>query len=342
MKQLIAFVLLSVVTSGSNAQDLGQWRTVDTKNSVPGRNECGLAAVNGRLYLLGGDQSAASVEVFNPETADWTKKALAPVPLHHFQPVALGDKVYVLEAFYTVNYPNQLALENAYCYDTKADRWLTLAGLPPDRRRAAAGAAAYKGKLYLVAGIRHGHSSGTTGFFDEYDPLANTWKALPDAPHIRDHSCAVVVGDKLYALGGRNTSYHEPGNFMAFFSHTVQAVDCYDFSSGTWSTLRDTLPQGTGGGTAVNFNETIYYIGGERATATTPNAPQNEVYAFDPAMNHGWKTVAPLHSARNGVGGAVLQQSIYIAGGASGPGAPPGISPERFFSRQTNSLKLIK
>ena len=92
-----------------------------------------------------------------------------------------------------------------------------LAGLPAGRRRAGAGAADYQGKLYLVDGIQHGHSSGTTNMFDVYDPKTNTWTALPDAPHIRDHSQAVVIKDKLYAVGGRNTSYRDSTGMMFFF-----------------------------------------------------------------------------------------------------------------------------
>lgn len=85
--------------------------------------------------------------------------------------------------------------------------------------------------------------------FDEYDPVTKRWRSLPDAPHIRDHSMAAVVGDKFYAVGGRNTSYHEPDNFMAFMSKTVLEVDCYDFKTGRWSTLPAKLPLGSGGGT---------------------------------------------------------------------------------------------
>jgi len=302
----------------------GTWEVVKTKNKISGRSECSLVAVNGKLYLIGGDGPPEPVEVYDPKTNEWTKKAVAPCVMHHLQAVALGDKIYVLDAFYEGGFPSQTPNPNAYSYDTKSDTWEKLAEIPADRRRAGAGEAVYKGKLYLVCGITHGHSSGTNAMFDEYDPKTNTWKVLPDAPHIRDHSMAVVVGDKLYAAGGRNTSFRDPKNIIPFFRMVMLDVDCYDFRTGTWSTLPARLPMGTGGGTAVNLDNRIYYIGGERATETTQNHSQKDVYYLDPATDSHWTKTADLNLARNGVGGTVLNHKIYIAGGSGGgPGGPP-------------------
>ena len=324
MKKKILIFLISplLFCQVTMAQQKDKWVELKTKNKIDGRSECGLAAVNGQLYLIGGDGPAAAVEVYDPATLNWSERSKAPIPMHHIEAVSLNDKIYVLDAFYKGEFPNQDPAPNAYSYDTKTDQWKELAGLPVERRRAGAGAAAYHGKLYLVAGIKHGHSSGTNSLFDVYDPETNTWTALPDAPHIRDHSQAVVVGDKLYAIGGRNTSYHEPDNFMSFFSKTVLEVDCYEFKTGKWSVLLAKLPMGTGGGTAVNLDGNIYYIGGERATATTPNGSKKDVYELNASMPVKWNKVADVNIARNGVGSAVLNHHIYIAGGAAG-GPPP-------------------
>lgn len=313
------FVVLAMATYAQT----GHWDTVQTANKIPARSECSLVAVNGKLYLVGGDGPVEPVEEYDPETNTWAQKAMAPSVMHHLQAVALGDKIYVLDAFSDGGFPNQIPMANSYSYDTKTDTWQKLAEIPAGRRRAGAGEAAYNGKLYLVCGITHGHSSGTNAMFDEYDPATNTWKQLPDAPHIRDHSMAVVVGDKLYAIGGRNTSYRDPENKVPFFRMVELNVDCYDFKTGAWSTLPAKLPLGTGGGTAVNLDGTIYYIGGERATDTKPNGPQKDVFYYTPGVSAEWVKAADLNKARNGVGGTVLGHKIYIAGGAGGPGGPP-------------------
>jgi N-acetylneuraminic acid mutarotase len=322
-KSLTAFLFLTALTLTVSAQN-GTWSIVDTKNKIDGRSECSLVALHGKLYLIGGDGPANPVDVYDPQTNAWTKKAIAPFTMHHLQAVGYGDKVYVLDAFYQGGYPDQIPLPNVYSYDIKTNAWQKLTEIPADRRRAGAGEAVYNGKLYLVCGITNGHRSGTNAMFDEYNPATNTWKALPHAPHIRDHSMAIVVGDKLYAIGGRNTSLHDANNFMSFFDKVVLDVDCYDFKTGTWSTLAAKLPMGTGGGTAVNLDGKIYYIGGERATASTQNGPQKDVYYLDPATATEWTKDADLNLARNGVGGAVLNHRIYIAGGSGGgQGGPP-------------------
>jgi len=305
------------------------WIIVQSNNAPANRSECGMAAVNGKLYLIGGDGGEAkAVECYDPQTRNWTTLAIAPSVMHHFQAVAYQNKIYVLEAFDKGGFPNQDPMEQTAVYDAASNSWRRGAGLPAGRRRAGAGAAVYQDKLFLVAGITHGHSSGTTNMFDEYDPATDTWKTLPDAPHIRDHCSATVINNKLYAVGGRNTSYHEPDNFMAFFSHTETTVDCYDFKTGQWTVLDSKLPQGSGGGAVVNYKNILYYMGGERATAAEHNAPRKNVYWLDPAIDKGWKEMDSLQKARNGMAAAVCNNRIYVAGGSGGgPGGPPPGNP---------------
>lgn len=319
-KWIFALSALLIINLACSAQNKGAWELVKTNNTVNSRSECGLAAANGKLYLIGGGgNTAMPVEIFDPATAIWAKGATAPLVIHHFQPVTLGDKIYVLEAFVDNNYPNQTSAANVLCYDTKADAWQKLAGLPAERRRAGAGAAVYNGKLYLVGGIQNGHASGTTNLFDVYDPATDKWTILPTAPHIRDHSMAAVVKDKLYAIGGRNTSIHEP-EFGAFYSKVILEVDVYDFKTGKWSILAAKLPKGTGGGSAVAVGDLLFYIGGERATDTEANGPRKDVYYIDPEKGSAFTKASDLNLARNGPGGAVIGNKIYIAGGAGNNG----------------------
>ena len=304
----------------------GHWHTAITKNAGRGRSECGVAACDGKIYVIGGGKLAT--EAYDPASASWQQKAVPPLNINHFQPVTYNHNIYVLEAFTEGEYPKQPNLSQVYIYHPASDSWSAGTGLPGDRQRAAAGAALHGGKLYLVAGIKDGHTSGTSALFDEYDPATGTWTALPDAPHVRDHCAAAVIKDKLYVAGGRNTSYHEPDNFMAFFGKTVQEVDCYDFNSGHWSSLAAKLPLGSGGGSMVNFRDRLYYMGGERATATEPNQPRKNVFWLDPVSGSGWVATDSLAFARNGMGAAVDGDHIYVcggafAGGARGPGGPP-------------------
>jgi N-acetylneuraminic acid mutarotase len=320
----LSFFILALFSFVTGKKETGHWHKLQTTNSIPGRSECGLAASNGMIYLIGGDGPAQPVQMLDTKTNTWITKVIAPVVMHHFQAIAYNDRIYVLDAFSSGNFPNQVPMANVYFYDTKKDQWQKGVEIPASRRRAGAGAVLYEGKIYLVAGITNGHSSGTNNMFDVYDPKTNTWDSLPNAPHIRDHSMAAVVKDKLYTVGGRNTSYHEPNNFMSFFSKTVLEVDCYDFKTRKWSTLNSKLPLGSGGGALVNFNKNLYYMGGERATDKEPNAPRRNSYYLNPQLDNGWITAADLNEARNGTAATVLNNKIYLAGGSGGGfGGPP-------------------
>jgi len=322
-KTVYCCLLLAAFAFKPFNNEKGKWQVLKTTNSTGGRSECGLASVNGMIYLIGGDGPAAAVAMLNPLTKTWEQKAMAPVVMHHFQAVPFNNKIYVLDAFSDGGFPNQTPMANVYIYDTQKDQWQKGGALPEWRKRAGSGAAVYNGKLYLVAGITHGHSSGTNNMFDVYDPQTDTWDSLAAAPHIRDHVMAAVIKDKFYVVGGRNTSFRDPENKLNFFSQVVLDVVCYDFKAGQWSTLPYILPMGSGGGALVNLNDKLYYMGGERATATEQNAPRNNVYYLDPATSDGWVAAADLNEARNGTAATVLNNKIYLAGG-SGGGPPPG------------------
>jgi hypothetical protein len=135
-----------------------------------------------------------------------------------------------------------------------------------------------------------------------------------------------VIKDKVYVVGGRNTSYRDPENKIPFFAKTVLDVDVYDFTSGKWSTISARLPLGSGGGNLVNLNNVLYYMGGERATDTERNAPRKNTFFLDPSASNLWTETDSLHFARNGVAAAVLNNKIYVAGGSGGGmgGPPPG------------------
>lgn len=102
---LLLSVLIVIFLSAYRLID-GQWTLVPSTNTPAARSECGLAAANGKLYLIGGDGPAMPVEIYDPATSTWTKGATAPLIMHHFQPVSLGEKIYVLDAFSDRNYPN--------------------------------------------------------------------------------------------------------------------------------------------------------------------------------------------------------------------------------------------
>lgn len=146
-------------------------------------------------------------------------------------------------------------------------------------------------------------------WFDTYDPRTGQWKLLRDAPHARDHFHAVVLDDKLYAVGGRRTIR---GNTLG---DTVKEVDVYDFKSGEWlaeDSLPRDLPDPRASAAAVAFDGKIMLMGGE--TRDDPLA-YDRVDTLDPVTGR-WSTLAPMNHRRHGMQAIVSGDGVFVAGGS--------------------------
>lgn len=296
--------------------DTGNWQTVTpASGAITGREENSYTAAGDKFYLLGGRGIVAAQE-YNPVNKTWVNKAYPPLEINHFQAVTLNGLIYAAGAM-NGSYPHEVPLTKIYVFNPVSDKWITGSAIPAARRRGAAGAIAYKNKIYLVGGITDGHWSGWVNWFDEYDPATNTWKILPAAPRVRDHFQVVLINDKLYVAGGRRSS----GITGQTFQLTIPEVDVFDFVSGTWSTLpaSSNLPVPRAGAANVLLGNEVIVIGGESGLQL---AAHKETHALDVTTNK-WRRLADLKAGRHGTGAVVSNQDIYTAAGAGNRGGSP-------------------
>ncbi len=320
-------ILLATFSFLASAEDLVlkdyRWTTVDATGQAVGRHENVFIAFDGKFYLMGG-RGINPVNVFDPGTNSWETKGKSPIEIHHFQAVVYGDGIYIIGAM-TGPYPKEVPLENVWVYYPRKDEWVKGALIPEERRRGGAGLALYNDKFYMACGIEYGHTSGTNNYFDCYDPKTDTWEILTKAPHIRDHFAAIVVNDKLYCIGGRNSSVHHEDRFGAFFDATVPYNDVYDFKTGKWQTLKNELPFPTAAAGVVNIDNYIIYIGGEGS--------QKQAYNHTQCLNvktGEWSQLSPLNIGRHGSGAVLYNNEIYIAAGSQNQGGGNMNSVEKF------------
>lgn len=176
----------------------------------------------------------------------------------------------------------------------------------------------------VVAIVRNGHTDGHVAWFDAFDPRTGEWRHLPDAPRARDHFHAAVVDGRLYAAGGRRTSFAT----KQVFELTVPEVDMYDFRTGQWSTLPPSanLPTPRAGTTAVALAGRLVVIGGESGAQQGAHA---EVEAYHPVAAR-WTTLAPLVTGRHATQAVPHDGRIYVAAGSRTRGATAINSQEVF------------
>lgn len=289
------------------------WQTLDNEEQPVNRHESAAAVVDGNLYLLGG-RGERPVESYNPETGNWQTLTTPPLSMHHFQAVTYNDKIYVVGAL-NGDYPYEDPISHVYIYDPKTDSWTKGAEIPEGRRRGAAGAAVYNGKIYVVGGIQNGHASGQVRWLDAFDPETGEWTKLANAPRRRDHFQVAVIDDKLYAAGGRRSSQATGQTFEL----TIPEVDVYDFATNQWTPLPPSgdLPTERAGSTTIAVGDYLIVAGGESAAQTEAHA---EVEALNTETGK-WHSLPSLNQGRHGTQAVVLGDTIHIAAGSKVRGA---------------------
>lgn len=317
LKKMIPITLIAILSLAIQAQSVSlsdyRWTSIETTGDVKARHENAFIEYKDKFYLLGG-RGINPVNVFDPASSSWETKGKSPMEIHHFQAVVYGDAIYLVGAM-TGGYPKEVPLEHIWIYYPEKDLWEEGEKIPSERRRGGAGAVIHGDKIYMVCGIEYGHTSGTNNYFDSYDLKTGKWEVLTKAPHVRDHFPAMVVDNKLYCVGGRNTSVHYEDNFGAFFGATVPWVDVYDFESEKWSTLKEKIPYPTAAGGLVEINKHLIYMGGE---GSFPMA-YNQTQSLD--LESGkWNQLASLTTGRHGSGAILYKDQVYIAAGSPNKG----------------------
>jgi hypothetical protein len=316
----------SVIASG--VQAIPVWKPVETKNRPHKRHEAAFVECNGRFYLLGG-RKVKPVDIFDPTTGTWTGGSRPPVGIHHFQPVVWGNKILVVGAM-TGAYPHEISLDRILVYDPAQDDWSWGAEIPGSRRRGGAGVVIHDGFLYLVSGIRNGHWDGWVSWFDRFDLTKQTWGKLPDAPRSRDHFQAAVIGDEIYAVGGRRSS----ASTKQVFDLTIGEVDVYNIKTQQWRTLPESsnLPIPRAGCFSIVRGSELLVAGGESMLQRTAH---NEIHAFDPKTGK-WRMDSRFTVGRHGTGIVQWKDKLYTVAGSGGRGGQPELDTTEILELKSN------
>ena len=294
---------VAITVTEDAPQSEGTWETLP--DSSVARQEVSYVQVDGKLYLAGG---STLHEVYDPVARTWATLSPLPADLDHIQGVTLGGLIYYIGGCVGGNLGD--AADSVYIYDPATDTFTE--GAPMTRPRCAGGVVVYEDKIYYAGGLANGDAQP---WFDVYDPAANSWAELPDMPRPKDHSHAAELNGVLYSAGGRDGAINA----------TYDAVDTFDFASGTWTTLETTLPTERGGFASAVVGNEILIIGGEGGGNT---------YAEVEALNTDtleWRELAPMPVPRHGIQAAVCNGGIYIAAGGVVQGVGPSTDHEVLY-----------
>jgi len=139
----------------------------DKQDLPKGRNHFGYATVNGKIYVIGGQVGLEGkavnqnvVNMYDPETNQWSQVASLPRILSHFHSTTdVYKNRYILIA--GGEQPHNTAIRDVYLFDTVTNDWSKLTSLPDDRRAASG---AIIGDTYFV-GTGYKRSDGFSSVF---------------------------------------------------------------------------------------------------------------------------------------------------------------------------------
>jgi N-acetylneuraminic acid mutarotase len=266
-------------------------------------NEVSVAAVDGKLHVMGGSvlgfTNLYHVE-YDPAADKWTPRAPIPRGLDHMGAAVMNGKIYTVGGFIGggVHRDGQNSVHE---YDPKSNTWRILA--PLKAGRGSVGVAVFEGKIHAIGGRDPAGNTVTT--HEVYDPATNTWKDLAPLPRARDHAAVTAAEGKIYFAGGRFGASTDSTNMF----------DIYDPKTNAW-TSGPPMPTKRSGLAGTFYKGLFMVLGGEVPAEMRTNA-ENE--AFDVKAGT-WRTLAPMPAGRHATMAATLGDNVYLAGGSLGPG----------------------
>jgi len=222
------------------------------------------------------------VDILDAGSGKWRSGPALPEPRHHPAAAAIDGATYLSGGARTAR--NWTPERNLWVLRPGSDQWDRLPEMPEARmahQMIAAG-----GKLYVIGG--RGPSSRVL----IYDRTTG-WTEGAAMPGPRDHLGAVLVQNKIYAIGGRRNT-------------VLRRVDIYDIPTDTWSP-GPSLPKPTSGMAAELLADgRIHVVGGEDPS-TFGGGVVDRHYILDIASGTwgvGPKALLPVHGAASDEVGA--------------------------------------
>ena len=278
-RTLAVVVALFVSAMNLSAQELGHWvkGTKFTPLSEPAE-EYWSATANGKFYLFGGNA------------------------------VRTGEKAFL---------PGRV-ME----YDPATDKFTSKKQMPRPSNHMSV--AEFGGKIYLFGGMAPAHpGDADQGLNDlyiddswEYNPAADSWKALAPMPSKRQAGAAVAAGGKIYVIGGTGILPGSPNPPGSNNEIVIGTNEVYDPATNKWETRR-AMPTPRNHEAIGAVGEKIYVIGGRIGAANVANlisSGTDVVEEYDPATDR-WRPMAKMPTARSGQGWGTYQGRVYVLGG---------------------------
>lgn len=176
--------------------------TWETKTSMPTPAlNVGANVVDGKIYLMGGNNNGTLNQVYDPATDSWNTKASIPTAASSYASAVVSSKIYVFTSKLT------------QIYDAENDSWSLGTPAPSPVVLAAAGTTTgvfAPERVYIFgadADLPYWQLTTKKFTTQSYDPKTDSWTVCASISAGRYDVGVAVVDDLLYVIGGFITEF---------------------------------------------------------------------------------------------------------------------------------------
>jgi hypothetical protein len=274
-----------------------------------------------------GDKSYSQAMHYSSLTFDWPVENTAefgkaasarpptalPEPLSSFGAVVVDGWLYVYGGHIGTEHDHSAANLSKHFRRIRVDGGTMWEELPMQTPLQGLPLVAHGGKVYRIGGLNARNATideeedlHSTAEFAEFDPAIGTWESLSPLPAARSSHNAVVIGNRLYVVGGWTLAGSPPGDW----TQDVVVFDFADPRSG-WQEI-ETPPFKRRALAASHWDGKLFVLGG---IDTEGNVTQR-VDVFDP-QSTTWSAGPDLPGegiAGFGVSAWSLDGRLYASG----------------------------
>uniref|UniRef100_A0A8C6WN62 Si:rp71-68n21.9 n=1 Tax=Neogobius melanostomus TaxID=47308 RepID=A0A8C6WN62_9GOBI len=207
--------------------------------------------------------------------------------------VVLGQSTYDTKG--------KTAIDSAYRYDPRFDKWIQIASL--NENRTFFHLSALKGKLYAVGGR---NASGEIDTVECYNLKKNEWTFVTNMMEPHYGHAGTVHGDLMYISG--------TGQYCWGVIYQKE-LWCYDPDTDSWSRRADMMDL-RGLHCMCTVGDRLYVMGGNHFRGSSDYDDVLSCEYYSPATNQ-WTVVAPMPRGQSDVGVTVFNGEVYVVGGYS-------------------------
>ena len=292
-------------------------------------------AIGGRVLLERdefGDTELSTVEMYDPETDTWERKANMPTARSGVSVSVVDGKIYAIggetikKIAYHKSWTNETKeLPTVEMYDPVTDTWTQKADMPTPRKTKTC---VVDGKIYAIGGSGFDLTSNNhwqLATVEVYDPTTDAWAKAKSMNHTRYDAALSVVNGEIYAMGGTGWPLIEDQS-----NSYLSSVEVFNPETHRWQERTEIIAPKAGHAASV-IDGKIYVTGGY-LWKDKEFKHLSTIEIYDPTTDR-WTQEPDMLMGKSGHASEVIDGQIYIFGGNSDVAQGPLTSVEVYDTR---------